>query len=52
MSTILVADDEERVRTFLARSLTGEGHTVVTVADGLEAIERLAAGVSIWCCWT
>jgi DNA-binding response OmpR family regulator len=44
MSTILVADDEERVRTFLARSLAGAGHTVVTVADGLEAIERLASG--------
>jgi DNA-binding response OmpR family regulator len=44
MSTILVVDDEQRVRTFLARSLSGEGHTVVTAADGLEAMTRLAAG--------
>jgi DNA-binding response OmpR family regulator len=44
MSTILVVDDELRVRTFLARSLSGEGHTVVTAADGVEAMTRLAAG--------
>jgi DNA-binding response OmpR family regulator len=44
MSTILVADDEERVRTFLARSLATEGHTVVTAADGVEAIAQLESG--------
>ncbi len=44
MSTVLVVDDEPRVRAFLARSLTSEGHTVVTAADGLEAMRRLATG--------
>jgi len=44
MSTVLVVDDEPRVRAFLARSLTGEGHTVVTAGDGTEAMTRLAAG--------
>ncbi len=44
MSTILVADDEQRVRTFLARSLSAEGHAVVMAADGVEAMARLAAG--------
>jgi DNA-binding response OmpR family regulator len=44
MSTVLVVDDEQRVRTFLARSLSHEGHTVVTASDGLQAMERLAAG--------
>ena len=44
MSTILVVDDEERIRTFLIRSLTAEGHSVVTpptTATG--ALDRLAA---------
>ncbi|MEP7090248.1 MAG: response regulator transcription factor [Nocardioidaceae bacterium] len=44
MSTVLVVDDEERVRALLARSLSSEGHTVVTAADGAEAIERLSQG--------
>lgn len=44
MSTVLVVDDEVRVRTLLARSLSSEGHTVVTAASGTEAIERLSGG--------
>ncbi len=44
MSTVLVVDDEQRVRTLLARSLSSEGHTVVTAADGAEALERLSRG--------
>ncbi len=44
MSTVLVVDDEQRVRTFLARSLSSEGHTVVTACDGIEALARLADG--------
>ena len=44
MSTVLVVDDELRVRTFLARSLSQEGHTVVTAADGVQAMEKLADG--------
>jgi DNA-binding response OmpR family regulator len=41
MSTVLVADDEERVVAVLARSLVNEGHSVTTARDGLEALEKL-----------
>ncbi len=44
MSHVLVVDDERRMREFLARSLSTEGHTVVTAADGVEAMERLSEG--------
>jgi DNA-binding response OmpR family regulator len=44
VSTVLVVDDELRMRAFLARSLSNEGHTVVTAADGVEAMTRLATG--------
>lgn len=43
MSKILVADDEERVRTFLSRSLVADGHSVVTAPDGRAALEVLDA---------
>ncbi|MDB4942165.1 MAG: Response regulator of zinc sigma-54-dependent two-component system [Labilithrix sp.] len=36
---ILVADDEEGVRTFVAESLERDGHEVVQVADGQAALE-------------
>ncbi|MEO8799492.1 MAG: sigma-54 dependent transcriptional regulator [Polyangiaceae bacterium] len=35
---VLVADDEEGVRTFIAESLERDGHEVVQVADGLAAL--------------
>lgn len=35
---VLVADDEEGVRTFLAESLERDGHEVVQVADGAAAL--------------
>lgn len=41
MSLVMVVDDEERVRTMLARSLTGEGHSVVVAPDGPAALEQL-----------
>lgn len=37
MSRVLVADDEEGVRSFLADALTLDGHEVVEAADGAEA---------------
>jgi len=37
---VLVADDEEPLRTALERFLTSQGHTVVTVGSGSEAIWR------------
>src|SRR5512139_3788020 len=41
MSLVMVVDDEERVRSMLARSLTGEGHSVVVAPDGAVALEQL-----------
>ena len=43
MSTVLVVDDEERIRTLITRSLASEGHSVVSAADGVVALERLVA---------
>ncbi len=40
MATILVADDEEGVRTFVAESLESAGHRVLQAADG-DAAARL-----------
>ena len=40
--TILVADDEEAIRTGIARVLKSEGHQVLTAANGQEALDRLA----------
>jgi CheY-like chemotaxis protein len=42
MAKILVADDEEALRTFLSRALALRGHTVTAVADGSEALDALA----------
>ena len=48
MSKILVADDEERVRAFLSRSLVSDGHSVVAVPDGRAALEALdTEGISL-----
>jgi DNA-binding response OmpR family regulator len=44
MSTVMVVDDEERIRTLITRSLAAEGHRVVAVADGASALDRLASG--------
>jgi two-component system, NtrC family, response regulator AtoC len=41
MARVLVADDEEGIRDFLAEALEDDGHVVVTAADGLQAAERL-----------
>ena len=38
-STILLAEDEEGVRTFLDMALTRAGHTVIATQSGLEAVE-------------
>lgn len=43
MSTVLVVDDEERIRTLIGRSLSSEGHSVVSASDGQSALDRLAA---------
>ncbi len=42
MTTILIADDEAPIRELIADALTIEGYTVLTVADGLAALEQIA----------
>ena len=43
MSRILVVDDEEPLRTLVARGLTMDGHSCLTAADGAEALDTLMA---------
>ena len=43
MSRILVVDDEEPLRTLVARGLTMDGHTCLTASDGAEALDMLIA---------
>ena len=40
---ILVVDDEAELRTLLERSFTREGHEVVAVADGAQALDQASA---------
>lgn len=48
MATVLVVDDEARVRTFLRRALVAQGHAVVTEDDGWGALKRLrSTGVDL-----
>lgn len=50
MARILLAEDEEALRAFVARALTQDGHTVVATADGAEALDVLtrdAAGFDL-----
>ncbi len=42
MANILVAEDEESVRSFVCRALEGHGHTVRGVPDGNEALQALS----------
>lgn len=44
MSRILVADDEPAIRKVVRDALEREGHDVVTVIDGQEALERFDDG--------
>lgn len=41
MAKVLVADDEEDIRTFTTRTLTHEGHDVTLAEDGAQAIELM-----------
>ena len=43
MSRILVVDDEEPLRTLVARGLGMDGHSCVTASDGAEALDVLIA---------
>ena len=41
VARILIAEDEEPVRTLVARALAEDGHVVVATADGAEALDAL-----------
>ena len=41
MARILLAEDEEALRAFVARALAQDGHEVVATADGGEALDVL-----------
>jgi len=41
MARILIAEDEEPLRTLIVRGLAEDGHAVVATADGTEALEAL-----------
>ena len=42
MPRILIADDEEWMRTLVARAIAMDGHDTVTAEDGAEALEALS----------
>ena len=42
MARILVTDDEEGIRSFVAEALAADGHAVAQAADGNEALRKLA----------
>ncbi len=42
MARILIAEDEEALRGFIARALMQDGHAVTTANDGAEALDLLA----------
>ena len=42
MARILIADDEEAIRSLVARALQQDGHEVMTAHDGADALEVLA----------
>lgn len=41
MASLLVVDDEPRIRTILNRSLSAQGHTVYEASDGQAALDQL-----------
>ncbi len=43
MSRVLIVDDEESMRTLVARAIAMDGHDTVTAEDGAEALEILSA---------
>jgi len=42
MARILIAEDDEAVRTFVARALTIDGHEIITTQDGADALDILS----------
>jgi Response regulators consisting of a CheY-like receiver domain and a winged-helix DNA-binding domain len=44
MARILLAEDEERITSFITRGLTAHEFTVTSVADGREALNNALYG--------
>ncbi len=44
MARILITEDEDSLRSFVARALRMDGHETVEAADGAEGLEALAEG--------
>src|SRR3982074_1930068 len=42
MPRVLIADDEESMRSLVARAIAMDGHEIVTAEDGAEALEILS----------
>ncbi len=42
MAEILLAEDDEAMRTFLHNALVRAGHTVISVPDGIEAMREIS----------
>jgi two-component system OmpR family response regulator len=47
MHTVLVVDDDPRIRALMVRTLSAKGYRAVEASDGIEALERLAADPDI-----
>ncbi|KGF70660.1 MFS transporter [Hoeflea sp. BAL378] len=45
MARILIAEDEDTLRRFVARALVMDGHDIIEAADGAEALEHLETEV-------
>ena len=43
MPRVLIADDEDSMRTLVARAIAMDGHDTVTAQDGAEALEILTS---------
>ena len=43
MARILITEDEDSLRSFVARALRMDGHETTEAADGAEGLEALAA---------
>jgi len=41
MARILIADDEEAIRSLIARALRQDGHEVMTATEGAHALDVL-----------
>ena len=46
MARILIAEDEEGLRSLVARALTQDGHEVMTANDGAEALDCSTASTA------